>query len=388
MSTSHTRTVAIFCKDVAKTFVIENEKNVWRLMLGLPVVGKTFKALQEVSMAVPKGKIVAILGHNGAGKSTLLRILGGVYQPTDGVISSDGTISGLFEMGGTGGRQLTGRAYALRYFSLMGVPKKDREVLLEDIRDFSELGDNFERPIYTYSTGMGARLYFATATALRHDIYLIDELLSVGDEHFQAKCWVRMRGLLLNGASGVLVTHDWVSALKLCEQSHILSRGRLSAPGATDEMVVKYLDLPRPSGEKVHFSVNNPLLYQATSGKDARLRFSMEIVEETSVSLVYSIEMLRVGIGWEVLLLGNSPLQARLPGTYQVELNIDALPLAPGEYSLNVGLIKPKGGANEETEAFDTRGWTTGNGYRLVVDGAPTRGAAVLPLVVTTWAEA
>ncbi|WP_338880513.1 ABC transporter ATP-binding protein [Achromobacter veterisilvae] len=388
MSISDTQTAAIFCEGIAKTFVIDNEKNMWRLMLGLPVVGKTFKALQDVSMAVPKGKIVAILGHNGAGKSTLLRLLGGVYQPTEGVISSDGTISGLFEMGGTGGRQLTGRAYALRYFSLMGVPKKDRKSLLDDIREFSELGDNFERPIYTYSTGMAARLYFSTATALRHDIYLIDELLSVGDEHFQAKCWVRMRGLLLNGASGVLVTHDWVAALKLCEESYILSRGRLSEPGATDEMVVKYLDLPRPSGEQVRFSADNPQLYHATSGEDVSLKFNMEIAEETPVSLVYSIEMLRVGIGWEVLLLGSSPLQARLPGAYQVELDIHALPLAPGEYTLNVGLIKPKNSANEETTAFDARGWTTGNGYRLLVNGSPTSGAAVLPLTVTTWIEA
>ncbi|MFH7107640.1 ABC transporter ATP-binding protein [Achromobacter xylosoxidans] len=387
MSISGKKTAAILCEDVAKTFVIENERNMWRLMLGLPVVGRTFKALQNVSMAVPKGKIVAILGHNGAGKSTLLRILGGVYQPTHGVIQSDGTISGLFEMGGTGGRQLTGRAYALRYFSLMGVPKRERQALLEDIREFSELDENFERPIYSYSTGMAARLYFATATALRHDIYLIDELLSVGDEHFQAKCWIRMRNLLLSGASGVLVTHDWVSALKLCEQSHILSRGQLSPPGPTDEMVVKYLDLPRPSGEQVRFRADNPHEHHAVSGEDARLVMDIEISRETPITLVYSIEMLRVGIGWEVLLLGNSPLQAHLPGKHRVELKIDALPLAPGEYSLNLGLIRSKGSASEETEAFDARGWTTGNGYRLIVSGTPTGGATVLPLTMTTWDE-
>ena len=96
---------------------------------------------------------------------------------------------------------------------------------------------------------MAARLYFATATAPRHDVYLIDEVLAVGDEHFQAKCHERIRQVLTRGASGVLVTHDWTSVLRLCHQAHVIERGQFSFSGSSDQAVVSYLGIERPAAK-------------------------------------------------------------------------------------------------------------------------------------------
>lgn len=377
--------VALTCRGVGKTFPLQREGNVWRLMVGLPTVGKSFTALTNVSLTVPKGQIVGILGHNGAGKSTLLRVLGGVYQPTTGTVSVKGSVCGLFELGGTGNPHLTGREYALRYFRLMGVPRGRREALLHDVEAFSELGPDFQRPIRTYSTGMGARLYFATATAIEYDVFLIDELLSVGDEHFQAKCWARMRKLLLNGASGVLVTHDWVATLRLCEQANILERGRVVESGSSDAVVVRYLGLSTPSARLARFSDNNATSYHATSGEDMTLSFEIEVDEPAEVAFAYSIEMMRIGIGWEVMLIESNILVADSVGRHEVVLEIDALPLVLGKYSLNVALNRYKKSPGGPAETFDVRGWTTGNGWKLDVQGQQTTAAVNIAADAAVW---
>ncbi|CCJ47463.1 MULTISPECIES: ABC transporter ATP-binding protein [Bordetella] len=378
---------ALVCNDVEKVFPIESEGNIWRMMLGLAPRGRTFTALRDVSLTVPRGKIVGILGHNGAGKSTLLRILGGVYTATKGAVWVDGIACGLFELGGMGNRHLTGREYAQRYLSIMGVPRARQAPYIEDILEFSELGPSFDQRILTYSAGMGARLYFSTATALQHEIYLIDELLSVGDEHFQSKCWARMRKLLLNGASGILVTHDWVSVLRLCEQSHILQKGRLVASGPSDQMVVKYLDIALPDARTACFSPANAVAYEATAGRDTEFRFQIDVAEDGPVAFSYSIEMLRIGTGWEILLLESNVLVAAHAGRHEVTLRIEGLPLAPGEYSLNVGLSRYRAVADGPADILDSRSWTTGNGWKLTVTGDACEAAVRLPIEIQAGAQ-
>lgn len=379
--------IALHCQNISKNFSLNQNNGFFRLLFGIAKKGQEFAALTDVSLDVPVGKIVGILGRNGAGKSTLLRILGGVYQPTAGRIAVDGSVCGLFEMGGMGNRHLTGREYARRYFAIMGVPRAKLAPLLEDIQDFSELGENFDRRILSYSSGMAARLYFSTATALQHDVYLIDELLSVGDEHFQAKCWMRMRKLLLSGASGILVTHDWVSTLRLCEQSHILKNGCIVTSCNSDQAVVKYLDLPLPDGRVARFAQSNPALYFAESGRDAAFSIEVELDQDVPLAFSYSIEMMRVGVGWEILLLGDSTLVASSKGAYVIEVAIDALPLPAGEYSLNVSLLQVKGSLEGDAEILDARGWTTGNGFRLQVSGAATDSNAILPISISEWKD-
>ena len=379
--------IALRCVNVEKSYAVQKELRVWRMLLGAESEGQMIHALRDISMEVPRGKIVGILGRNGAGKSTLLRVLGGVYAPTRGQVEARGQIAGLFEMGGMGNANLTGREYAERYLRVMGVQKEQLPALLDDIHEFSELGKAYDQRVRTYSSGMGARLYFATATALQNEIYLIDELLSVGDEHFQAKCWQRMRQLLLNGASGVLVTHDWTAILKLCEQAHVIEQGRFSFSGPSDQAVVSYLKVPRTEATTARFSSSNKHNHVARSGEDATLTLWVDILEAAPVVFAISIEMLRIGIGWEIVLLADGIPVAEQPGCYEVTVAIADLPLAPGDYSLNVFLAQRKQTPLDAVVGFDSRTWTTGNGYELRVEGEDCSAAAKLPFVARRSGE-
>lgn len=379
--------VAMRCVDVEKSYPVQKEIRVWRMLFGAEAQGQKIQALRDISMDVPCGKIVGILGRNGAGKSTLLRVLGGVYSPTKGRVEAYGQIAGLFEMGGMGNPNLTGREYATRYLRVMGAQNEEIPAFLEDILEFSELEEAFDHRVRTYSSGMGARLYFATATTLQNEIYLIDELLSVGDEHFQAKCWQRMRQRLLNGASGVLVTHDWAAILKLCEQTHVIEKGRFVFSGPSDNAVVSYLKIPIPKANIARFSSCNPQSHVVQSGQDATIQLWVDILEPVPVDFSISIEMLRIGVGWEIVLLTDSIPVAEKLGRYAVTVSIPNCPLTSGAYSLNVFLARRKLTPQEVTVGLDVRSWTMGNGYRLQVEGEAASVAAKLPYVVRKLGE-
>jgi lipopolysaccharide transport system ATP-binding protein len=350
----------------------------WRIIFGVEESQKQFEARRDVSILVPKGKIVGVLGYNGAGKSTLLRILGGVYKPTSGAVYVSGEIAGLYELGGLSNRFLTGREYALRMLGYLGVERSSFQELLADICEFSELNEHFERPIMTYSSGMAARLYFATATALERDIYLIDELLSVGDEYFQAKCWKRIRERLTRGASGVLVTHDWSAVIKLCERSYVLDHGEIAISGLSDEVIAQYLRLEPPPLNIARFG-QMETSFVAETGQDLELRIPIEVLEPERIEFAFSIEFLRLGFGWEIVILSDYHSVADLPGRRTVAVQIPRLPLAPNRYSLNLFLQK----RNDDSTGgvvCDRRTWTSGNGLELNVKGPQSAALVRIPM--------
>lgn len=369
---------AISCETLSKEFYIIDENLNWRIVFrdkNTPF--SSFQALSDVSLKVPKGKFVGILGRNGAGKSTLLRLLGGVYAPTSGVIHIKGEASCLFEMGGLGNNRLTGYAYADRFLDIYGINKSKRQQLVRNIQDFSELGKDFHKPIYSYSSGMAARLYFATATELQHQIYLVDELLSVGDEHFQAKCWKRLRERFSNGASGILVTHDWSAVIKLCEYAYILDQGRIVTGGRADVIVQKYLDLPLPSREFAEI-IPSSTPYIAQSGKDCHLAFDILLKQPVPLAVNYSIERFRGGHGWEIILLNDE--YVAMPcrkGINPVSIHIPNLPLAAGDYYFNL-FLKSLNPAVDNLK-LDSRSWTYGNGIPLQVQGENANASVHLP---------
>jgi lipopolysaccharide transport system ATP-binding protein len=358
--------IAMQCADVAVDFPLA-AVTLWDRLRGLPPGTPSVRALSGVSLDVPRGAIVGVIGKNGAGKSTLLRVLGDVLPPTSGSVARLGTVAGVFELGGFGNPHLSGRAYASRYLRLTDVPGDRIPQILDDIHRFSELGDAFDRPIRTYSSGMAARLYFAAATAPPRDIYLVDELLAVGDEHFQTKCHARFRELLNAGASGVLVTHDWSSVVRLCRQAHVMDRGRVTFAGPADKAVVHYLDIARPAADRARFAdVDHS--YAAETGSDAVLPFAIELLEAAATEMSISIEVLRIGIGWEIVLLSDWTTVSDRPGQYDATVRIPAMPLPAGTYSLNAFLRqRPEPGA--ATHLYDVRSWTVGNGLTLTVTG-------------------
>lgn len=375
--------LAVIADRVSKYFPKSGRMG-WRdVFLGL-TPERRFVALDGVSLEVPRGEVMGVLGRNGAGKSTLLRVLGGVYAADRGTVVIGGDTAGLFEMGGFGNTQQTGREFVRRFLQLFGVPRSEWAARIQDVEEFSELGKYFDQRILTYSAGMAARLYFSTATAVRHETYLIDEVLSVGDEHFQAKSWARMREHLAGGASGVLVTHDWPAVIKLCRQSKVLASGRVALEGRSDAVVAGYLDLARPVTTQARLLVDDDAVFSAESRQDCVLAFDVELLRAGPVEMAVSIEVLQLGVGWEPVILTEFQPVADQPGRYRVEIAIEQLPLAPGEYLISLFLntaADPRTGARQ---SLDARGWTYGTALVLRVGGEPAGGVAPLPL---RWVE-
>ncbi len=368
---------AIECLDLSKTFVVLDGQSIWRVILGGDSV-KRFPALRSVTLQVRGGEFLGVLGRNGAGKSTLLRTLGGVYAPTSGTVRVAGPVSAIYELGMAGNELLTGHDFARRWLSLHGTGRWQVDRLLSEVADFAELGAYFENPIYTYSAGMKARLFFSVATSLPGQIYLIDEVLSVGDEHFQAKCWRRLRERLATGASGILATHDWTAVLKLCREACVLERGRIVDRGSSPAVVQRYLGLPQPRGDSAAFAPHLPSVYCAWTEEDTTLSIPIDLKVSSVVWFACSVESFRQGIGWNHLLQVEPRPVASTPGLYDIEVAIPSLPLSPGEYSLNLFLSER--GPEGTFVTLDVRSWAYGNDVPLAVAGKPRESVTILPL--------
>jgi len=370
---------AIDMRAVSKYFPKAGRPSLKHLVFGMSPQDR-FTAVSNVTLQVPQGEVVGVLGRNGAGKSTLLRVVGGIYSPDEGAIWLGGDTAGLFELGGFGSTQLTGREFANRYLQIFGTRRASRRELVEEIRAFSELEEYFDERIRTYSAGMAARLYFAAATAVPHYIYLIDEILSVGDEHFQAKSWARIRERLAGGASGLLVTHDWSAVIRLCRESKVLDAGQIVKSGPSDAVVAEYLDLERPSGFRARVLEPSPEALCGVSGEDCQIALEIVVEEELSAQVAFSIEALQLGTGWEPVLLTEYADVGRGPGRFLVTLNVPTLPLAPGSYSFALFLTSKPSEVNGIREVLDARSWTYGNGLVFRVSGDSRGDIAPFPV--------
>lgn len=364
---------AIEAVGVSKEFFLLDDVNVWSLLTGrhgLP----SHRALEHVDMTVPKGEIIGVLGHNGAGKSTLLRTLGGIYAPSSGHVSMRGDISAIFELGVAGNEFLTGRDHAIRAFNQMSGAEDVLEDYIADVDAFSELGEHFGKPVRTYSAGMKARLFFALATGFRKSIFLIDEVLSVGDNYFRARCWQRMRAFKRRGISGILATHDWTSVLKLCEQCYVLDHGKVVLSGDSYPVVRQYLGYtPVERSGDVWLDDSLATTFHGRPFEELRLDFPLQALDATSVSLLVSIELTHRSVGWENVMLLD-PQEVRLEkGLNIVTAHIPNAPLVPGRYMLHVGVLRRVPGTGAVTE-LDARTWYHGNSLSLVIEGEETPG--------------
>ena len=199
-----------------------------------------FTALNDVNFQVPKGESFGIIGQNGSGKSTLLRILAGISHPTKGSVSIKGTVAALLELGLGFHHELTGYENVMLNSFFSGIQQADLEKKIEFIRDFSELGDFFYRPVRMYSTGMFMRLAFSMAIAVEPEILIVDEALSVGDQKFQKKCIDYIAGLLEKGVTLFFCSHDLYTVEKLCSRVMWLHQGRVKMLGESRKVVSAY----------------------------------------------------------------------------------------------------------------------------------------------------
>jgi ABC-type polysaccharide/polyol phosphate transport system ATPase subunit len=199
-----------------------------------------YVALEDVSFTVDKGEVVAILGRNGAGKSTLLKILAGVLPPTKGTCKVSGKIAPMIELGAGFHHEMTGAENVLFYSALMGRDVKRVRERTPAIGEWAGVTDHMDFPLRTFSSGMMARLAFATATDEQAEVLLVDEVLSVGDADFQLKSKARMHELINSGAAVVLVSHDMRAVLELATKAVWLENGHVKMIGTPTEVVAAY----------------------------------------------------------------------------------------------------------------------------------------------------
>ncbi|MGL5361613.1 MAG: ABC transporter ATP-binding protein [Bosea sp. (in: a-proteobacteria)] len=205
--------------------------------------GPVFHALSDVSFDIRPGETVGFLGTNGAGKSTLLQLIAGTLQPTSGSIAVKGRVSALLELGAGFNPEWTGRHNAEFYCRVQGAEAADIPALIENIIDFAQIGDFFDQPMRTYSSGMFLRVAFAAAVAIDPDIVIVDEALAVGDARFQNKCFERFKELQRAGKTILFVTHDTVMMSKFCTRGIVLKGGRIVLDGPPDVAVSTYREI-------------------------------------------------------------------------------------------------------------------------------------------------
>ena len=203
---------------------------------------RDFFALSDISFQVRKGESVGIVGRNGSGKSTLLQIIAGTLQPTTGSVMVNGRVAALLELGCGFNPEFTGRENIFLSGAIYGLSSVEMAERFDSIASFAEIGDFIEQPVKTYSSGMLVRLAFAVATALKPDILIVDEALSVGDAYFQAKCHERIARYKKEGMSLLLVTHATEDLVRQCDRAIFLRQGHLGRDGAPREVTNLYLD--------------------------------------------------------------------------------------------------------------------------------------------------
>ena len=215
-------------------------KELFRDILHRKVRIQNYVALKDVSFTVDSGEVIAIIGKNGAGKSTLLKILAQVLPPTSGKVKVTGSIAPMIELGAGFHHEMTGAENELFYSTLMGRDMKRTQSRTAAIGEWAGVTDHMDFPLRTFSSGMVARLAFATATDETADVLLIDEVLSVGDADFQLKSSERMTDLINKGAAVVLVSHDMSAVRRLAQKAVWLENGVVKMSGPTEQVVAAY----------------------------------------------------------------------------------------------------------------------------------------------------
>lgn len=197
-------------------------------------------ALADASFTVPHGEAFGVLGANGSGKSTLLKLVAGTAKPTSGTLEVNGRVSALLEIGAGFHPDFSGRENALLNGSILGLSRRAMQSALPSIESFADIGRFFDAPVKTYSSGMYMRLGFSVAIHLDPDILLVDEVLAVGDEYFQHKCFAKIEELRKAKKTIVLVTHDLGAVSRICDRAMWLDRGHVAAMGKPRDVINAY----------------------------------------------------------------------------------------------------------------------------------------------------
>ncbi len=348
-------TTVIEVKDVNKTFKIHHERNQsLKERILHPRSGRVeiFQALKDISFTVDAGETVGILGHNGSGKSTLLKTICGVLQPTSGEIRLRGNLAALLELGAGFQVELSGRDNIYLYGTMLGFSKKRIDEIFDEIVAFSEIEHFIDTQVKFYSSGMYVRLAFAVAVNVNPDILVVDEVLAVGDERFQAKCIDRIRRFQEEGRAILLVTHSADQVRALCDRAVVLDSGLMIANGPVADSLAIFRDAMmkdavahQEAGDVSDVTIDSVTTpngsFDVANG--ASVHFDVQITSATAYSGYALLEVFsRTGVLVSRSDRMSAPVTLR-PGANTVSVELPNVPLLDGVYDLNFGIVDERG---------------------------------------------
>jgi len=229
---------SIVVENAGKKFTMRYHRTMKQMAVALTKrqdLRESFLALDDVSFTVEQGESIGLMGLNGSGKSTLLKLVNGIMRPDTGSVLTRGRIAGLIATGAGFHPQLTGRENVFLNAAILGMTEKETNAKFDDIVEFADIGKFLDTPVGHYSSGMFARLGFAVAVHTDSDIFLVDEVLAVGDRPFKKKCMAKMQEIRASGRTLFYVSHAAGSVRKMCDRVIVLEKGRLAYDGPTDE---------------------------------------------------------------------------------------------------------------------------------------------------------
>jgi len=316
------------------------------------LIGQTFMALNGIDLEIKKGEAVGIIGKNGAGKSTLLKILSRVTAPTEGTIDIYGRITSMLEVGTGFHPEMTGRENVYMNGAILGMTRAEIDSKMDQIIEFSEVGDFIDTPVKRYSSGMYVKLAFSVAAHLDSEIMIMDEVLAVGDMKFQQKCLNKMRdAATVQGKTVLYVSHNMNTIRKLCDRCIVLSEGKVIFDGDVEQAIEKYFGVNNTSQPTVNlddikrekYYANGPARMTALKVKTENSVFEMNTFMEMILTVKslnkYENCILKVFFLHDeqaVTTMESKPQICLEEGinTIRVRLNLDRL--APTRYTLKM----------------------------------------------------
>ena len=340
---------------------------------------RDFLAVDDVSFSVERGTTFGLVGHNGSGKSTMLKMLAGVYRPTSGRIRVNGKVSALIELGAGFHGELTGRENIGLNGAIIGMSPKQIAASVDEIVDFADIGEFIDVPVKVYSSGMYVRLGFAIAVVMNPEVLIVDEILAVGDEEFQRKCFDYLYKLRRDGSTIALVTHALGMARELCDDGIWMDHGRARMMGPINEVVDAYVgDVNRKEQEKLETAdptiltdigrqgsgearISGVETLEPDGRKTVVLRPGQECIVRVHIDSSIPLQDVGVGVAFSVesglMLAGPNSGQAHrsydLPeGQSFVDFLIPSLPLQDGPYWVSASL-----GSSGHVWDYVDKGW-------------------------------
>ena len=322
------------------------------------------QALSDVTFAVDAGQSFGVVGANGSGKSTLLKLLAGTAKPTAGTLEVNGRVTALLEIGAGFHPDFSGRENAYLNGSLLGLSRKEMDGVIPSIEEFADIGRFFDAAVKTYSSGMYMRLGFAVAVHLEPDILLVDEVLAVGDEYFQHKCFAKISEFRAAKKTIVLVSHDLGAVARLCERAIWLDEGVVGAEGSPRDVIEAYHEKVGEKEQRERAARGEigarwgtkeiEITSVQVCGSDGKARTVLESGQPAAIEIgyrnpkgvtdaVFGVYVYRddgMGVFGTNTLIDGVPVPARPDGV--VRFSVDALELLPGAFDVDIGITDPE----------------------------------------------